>query len=85
MAKFQPTFQTLLEMYSDHDNKAELWKDMFCRLVKGSDPLYASSIYRLSNVQCVGCKWLFSSHIPGNVYSHQHKMVVVVKKWCRIS
>jgi hypothetical protein len=34
-------------MYSDHDNKNELWKDMFSRMVKGSDPLYASSIYRL--------------------------------------
>ncbi len=38
--------QTLLEMYSDHDNKNELWKDMFSRMVKGSDPLYATSIYR---------------------------------------
>jgi hypothetical protein len=34
-------------MYSDHDNKNELWKDMFSRMVKGSDPLYATSIYRL--------------------------------------
>ena len=39
-------FQTLLETYSDHDNKDELWKDMFCRLVAGSDAMYAGSIFR---------------------------------------
>lgn len=33
-------------MYSDHDNKSELWKDMFTRIVRHSDPLYANSIYR---------------------------------------
>jgi hypothetical protein len=33
-------------MYGDHDNKDELWKDMFCRLVAGADPIYATSIFR---------------------------------------
>jgi hypothetical protein len=38
--------QTLLEIYSDHHNKDELWRDMFGRMVNGADTIYANSIFR---------------------------------------
>lgn len=35
-----------MEVYSDHDNREELWKDMFCRLIPAKSMTYVNSILR---------------------------------------
>lgn len=61
-----------MEVYSDHDNREELWKDMFCRLLPDSSMTYANSILRWMKEEQVN-NWRFllilASSFQGN-FSH---------------